>query len=76
MPKSWNTMTLTERIKLVLTALLSACILLFILQNTETVQVSFLWLTFGLARWVMLPLFFILGGATGYLFARRNRKMR
>lgn len=76
MKTRWNEMTMGERIKLVAVSAFAACVLLFIIQNSETVQVSFLWWTFALARWIMLPLFFLLGGLAGYLLARTRSRRR
>lgn len=76
MKARWDEMTLKERIKLIAVFVFAALVLLFIIQNSETVQVAFLWWNFALARWIMLPLFFILGGLTGYLLARGRARKR
>lgn len=69
-------MTLKERVRLILVTLLVALVLLFFIQNNETVQVAFLWGTFALPRFVMLPGLLLLGFVAGYLVARLRRHGR
>jgi uncharacterized integral membrane protein len=50
--------------------------LIFIVQNTESGTVQFLFWDFTLATWVWALLLFILGGVSGYFFHWQRRRAR
>jgi uncharacterized integral membrane protein len=54
-------------------ALIAFAALLFIVQNTESVQFNFLWFEFRWPLWIMLMVFAVVGAVVFYGAARRRR---
>ena len=55
--------------------LLALVLLLFIVQNTDDVQVKFLTVTFETSQWIVLTVTALLGAAVGAgAFARRQKR--
>lgn len=50
--------------------------LLFIVQNTKSVQFTFLWFEFNAPLWVMLIVFAVVGALVFWFIARRRRKRK
>jgi uncharacterized integral membrane protein len=50
--------------------------LIFILQNTESGTVQFLFWDFTMATWVWALLLFVLGAVSGYFFHWQRRRAR
>ena len=50
--------------------------LIFIVQNTESGTVQFLFWDFTMATWVWALLLFVLGGVSGYFFHWQRRRAR
>jgi uncharacterized integral membrane protein len=50
--------------------------LIFIVQNTGSGTVQFLFWDFTMATWVWALLLFLLGGVSGYFFSWRRRRAR
>jgi uncharacterized integral membrane protein len=50
--------------------------LIFIVQNTESSTVNFLFWEFDLPVWVWALILFLLGGVTGYGFSWRRQRRR
>ena len=51
--------------------------LIFIVQNTESIPINFLFWEFDLAIWVWALILFLLGAVAGYGFSwRRQRRKR
>ena len=50
--------------------------LIFIVQNTGSGTVQFLFWDFTMATWVWALLLFLLGAVSGYFFAWRRRRAR
>lgn len=56
--------------------LLALVALLFVVQNTKSVEFSFLWVTFTAPMWVMLIVFAAVGALIFWFLARRRRKRK
>lgn len=54
-------------------AVIGIVALLFIVQNTQSVQFNFLWFEFRWPLWVMLVVFMLAGVVVFYGLARRRR---
>ncbi len=50
--------------------------LIFIVQNTESGTVEFLFWDFTMATWVWALVLFVLGGVSGYFFHWQRRRAR
>jgi hypothetical protein len=57
-------------------AVIAVVALLFVLQNTESVNFEFLWFDFEMPMWVMLVIFAGVGAVVFYGLQRRRRKRR
>jgi len=58
--------------KLILGVLIAVLALIFVLQNTNEVNVSYLGLDFTTGTWLMLVIFFVAGMIVGWLLGRRR----
>lgn len=54
-------------------ALIALIALLFVVQNTDSVPLSFLWFEFNSPLWIMLLIFMAIGAILFYGVARRRR---
>lgn len=54
-------------------ALIALIALLFVVQNTDSVPLSFLWFEFNAPLWIMLLIFMAIGAILFYGVARRRR---
>lgn len=57
-------------------AVLALIALLFVVQNTDSIEFSFLWMTFTAPMWLMLVVFAAVGALVFWFLARRRRKRK
>lgn len=69
-------MTVKQWIKTGLTALLGGSVVLFALQNIETVQVTFLFWSLQAPRALILGTVFLIGLTIGFLATRKSKGKR
>lgn len=56
------------------TVLVIAAVVVFIVQNTDSTQVEFLFLSFDLAVWLLVVVSMLLGASVGWVWRRGRRK--
>ena len=58
------------KLKTIIVLILLSCTLVFVFQNTETVEISFLFWRFALSRIVMILALLLVGFVLGFFVAR------
>lgn len=64
------------RYKLIIACVLLGIVVLFTLQNTEPVNIAFLFWTFAMSRAVLVFLVLVAGVAAGFLLGSHSKKCK
>jgi uncharacterized integral membrane protein len=74
--REWESVNQRSRAGLIVVAIAAVVFLVFILSNTDNVDINFITLSFTTSEWVMFTILFLLGlivGWTGSSLRRRSK---
>jgi uncharacterized integral membrane protein len=62
----------TNLARIIVTAVIIAAVVAFILQNRQDIPVDFLFLTVTMSLWLLIVVFLVLGALLGFMWQRRR----